>query len=297
MLRSYRRQILVVTAVAAVGALASSSALAANGQGKLGPRGGAMHGFFALGGAGMGSAMGMGMRGPGGPKFGARGFGHGPFGHRGHRGPHGHGLLSGAILAKSASYIEITPAQLGAGLKEGKTLAQIATANGKTAAGLVDALVADAKAGLDALVAAGWLTQARADKAVERMKADLTRLVNEGPKAPKGGPLDPAATYLGMTMAELHTALRSGKSLAEIATDKGKTVDGLVAALVADAKERLADAVADEKLTQAQADKLLAGLTERVTAMVNRKPKAKPSPAASTTASLKAALKLKLVAR
>ena len=308
-MRNHKRQILVLTAVGIVAALASTSALAAHGPEKRAPRG-AIH-VFGFAGPGMGGPMGMGMGmrgfGPGGPMFGAKVFGHGPFGHHGPRGLHGPGPIAGAILAKSASYIGITPAQLGAGLKEGKSLAEIAKANGKTAEGLVQALVDDAKAGLDAAVAAGWLTEAQAGKLTEGLTQHLTKLVNatpdalkgpkRGPLDPRGGPLEPAAAYLGLTRAELHTALRSGKSLAEIATERGKTVDGLVAALTADAKERLADAVAGKKLTQEQADKLLAGLTESVTKMVNAKPKAKPSPAASTTAALKTALKLKLVSR
>jgi hypothetical protein len=296
--RRYTRQILVVTAVAAIAALAGSSALAAPGHRGPGPRGAAAHGFFVLGGPGVSRTFGMSMRGFGadGPGFGLRVFGHGPFAHRGPHRPGLHGPLSGALLAKSASYIGITPAQLGAGLKDGKTLAQLATANGKTAAGLVQALVDDAEAGLEALVAAGWLTQAQADRAVERITKGLTTLVNEGPKARKG-PLDPAATYLGLKTVELHAALRSGKSLAEIATEQGKTVEGLVEALTADAKAKLAAAVTAKKLTQEQADRLLAGLTERVTGMVNRKPRAKRSPAASTAAALKSALALKLVLR
>jgi hypothetical protein len=44
----------------------------------------------------------------------------------------------------------------------------------------------------------------------------------------------------------------------------GKSVDGLVAAIVAPAKERLAKAVAAKKLTQQRADALLDRLTDRV---------------------------------
>ena len=39
--------------------------------------------------------------------------------------------------------------------------------------------------------------------------------------------LDTAATYLGMTTDDLATALKGGKTLAQVAGDKGKTVDGL----------------------------------------------------------------------
>jgi hypothetical protein len=77
-----------------------------------------------------------------------------------------------------------------------------------------------------------------------------------------------AATYLGLTSAELRAELRKGLSLAQIATARGKTVSGLVAAIVAPAKERLAKAVAAKRLTQQRADDVLERLTDRVERLV-----------------------------
>ena len=84
--------------------------------------------------------------------------------------------------------------------------------------------------------------------------------------------LGQAAKYLGMTPKELRTARQSGRSLAQIAASKGKSVDGLVAAIVAPAKARAAKAVSNGKLTQQRADELIARLTERVKALVERVP-------------------------
>lgn len=81
-----------------------------------------------------------------------------------------------------------------------------------------------------------------------------------------------AASYLGMTEAELRAELGDGKSLAEVAKAKGKSVSGLVQALVADAQKQLADAVADGRLTQTQADEIEKGLEARITEHVNREP-------------------------
>ena len=52
-----------------------------------------------------------------------------------------------------ASYLGLTPAQLRAQLRSGKTLAQIALAQGKTVAGLEEAIYADVQAHLDSAVA------------------------------------------------------------------------------------------------------------------------------------------------
>jgi hypothetical protein len=282
MVRSLERQILAVTVVGVVAALVASSALAAGTHRGPGPGGPAVFGFN--GGFG---AFGPG---PGGPAFGVRGFGPGPGGHhRGHRGLGGPGPLAGPIIANTATYLGLTRAQVAAALKSGKTLAQLATDNGKTAAGLVDALVNEAKGHLADAVAAGWLTQAKADAIAAQLAKHLTRFVNNGPpkhkaKPPFSGPLEKAATYLGTTAAELKTALGSGKSLAQIATEKGKTVDGLVAALTEGAKEKLDAAVAAKTITQAQADAYLAKLTASVKAQIERVPRTKPAAATTKTA-------------
>jgi polyhydroxyalkanoate synthesis regulator phasin len=82
--------------------------------------------------------------------------------------------------------------------------------------------------------------------------------------------LGPVARYLGITPQELHTELRSGKSLAQVATAHGKTVEGLVDAITAKAKERLDKAVANGKLTRQRAEEILARLTDAVEKAVQR---------------------------
>jgi hypothetical protein len=83
------------------------------------------------------------------------------------------------------------------------------------------------------------------------------------------GDLDAAASYLGMTDASLKAALEGGKTLAQIAGDRGKSVHGLVNALVDDAEAELAAAVDAGRLTDAQRDSMLLGLKERIASLVN----------------------------
>ena len=59
------------------------------------------------------------------------------------------------------------------------------------------------------------------------------------PPGPIGGELDAAAKYLGLTDAQLFARLRSDKSLAQVAADQNKSVDGLKNALDAEFKKRL----------------------------------------------------------
>ena len=63
------------------------------------------------------------------------------------------------------------------------------------------------------------------------------------PNGPIGGGLDAAAKYLGLTDAQLFARLRSGKSLAQIAADQNKPVQGLKDALDAEFKKHLEELV------------------------------------------------------
>jgi hypothetical protein len=79
----------------------------------------------------------------------------------------------------AASYLGLELGQLTSELRSGKTLAQIANATpGKSAAGLIDAIVAARKPALDARVAAGKLTQAKADARLAKLKSRVASAVN-----------------------------------------------------------------------------------------------------------------------
>src|SRR5712691_8765579 len=62
--------------------------------------------------------------------------------------------------------------------------------------------------------------------------ASSTQTCGPGPGlGPRAGFLDAVATYLGVTKAELRTARENGTSLAQVATQQGKSVDGLKQAI------------------------------------------------------------------
>lgn len=79
-----------------------------------------------------------------------------------------------------------------------------------------------------------------------------------------------AAKAIGISEADLLKELRAGKSIAQVAAAENVDVKKVIDALVAEAKPRLAARVAAGDLTQAQADKKLATLSERITEHVNR---------------------------
>jgi hypothetical protein len=124
-----------------------------------------------------------------------------------------------------------------------------------------------------AAVAAGRMTKAEGDALKARIQSNDFPLVG-GPHRGFGhfgfiGRLEGAAGYIGITEAQLRTELESGKSLAQVATAHGKSVDGLISALVAAAKDKLDSAVSAGRLTKAQETEMLGVLKDRITSAVN----------------------------
>jgi len=126
---------------------------------------------------------------------------------------------------------------------------------------------------VDEAVEAGRLTEAQGRELKARIQADTFPLLGGRGLSHRGhhgfGHLDAAASYFGVTEEVLRTSLQSGKTLAEVAKEKGMSVDGLVAALVADKTKELDAAVTAGRLTKAQRDERVAGLEERLSAFVN----------------------------
>jgi hypothetical protein len=132
------------------------------------------------------------------------------------------------------------------------------------------------KTQLDALVAAGTITQAQEDAIIAGIEANRPALGDHagdhgGPgRGPMGGGhggrgfgggLDAAATALGVTTDALKTDLEAGKTIADVATEKGVDVQTVIDAIVA---EQTAD------------------ITQRVTDMVNGVRPAPPAEAPDT---------------
>jgi lambda repressor-like predicted transcriptional regulator len=196
-----------------------------------------------------------------------------------------------AGLEDVATYLGLKPADVVAQLRSGKSLADIAKAQGKTVDGVKTAITDAATKQLDAAVTAGKLTKDEETKLLDKLAANLDDLVNDvhgpggfgGPGGPRHafgfgfgleGPglmagAEDVATYLGLKPAELVAQLRSGKSLADIAKAQGKTVDGLKTAITDAATKQLDAAVTAGKLTKDQETKVLDDLASHLDDLVN----------------------------
>jgi hypothetical protein len=133
---------------------------------------------------------------------------------------------------------------------------------------------------IDAAVAAGRLTKAQGEELKQRIESGDFPLFGPPAFGPGFGMphpffhgLDAAASYLGLTDEQLESRLESGKTLAQIAKAEGKSVDGLKAALVKDAKAKLDAAVKAGTLTKAEEQKVLQDLEQRIDDLVDGQPR------------------------
>src|SRR5215213_1680326 len=134
------------------------------------------------------------------------------------------------------------------------------------------------------VVAAGLVTKAEGDRIKARIEAGDVPLflgpgLGRGPggfrhhdrafEHRRGAQLQAAASYIGFTVEQLHNRLENGNTLVQVAKEQGKSVEGLVQALLTEKTKALDDAVKTGKLTKADRDDLVAGLKERITDLVN----------------------------
>jgi hypothetical protein len=137
---------------------------------------------------------------------------------------------------------------------------------------------------LDAAVKAGKLTRQQADAIKKRVQqGGGLPFLGVGPRGGPGGRffghrgrgpgfagLAPAAKYLGLTDAQLRDRLAAGTSLAQVAADQHKPLDGLKDALKAAIRAKLDAAVADKRLTKEQQQRILADVDRRIDEVVQR---------------------------
>jgi ribosomal protein S20 len=159
---------------------------------------------------------------------------------------------------------------------------------------LKEAIEAEALERVDAAVAEGRLSEKQADRIRERIASGRLPF-GPGVHPGRGGPrgerdgrapyghegkrgrgalkhvvIEAAGDYLGAESRELFRARREGKSLARLAEEKGKSADGLAAAVLEAATERLDRAVADGRLTKEKADRLRERAGEAIPRLLER---------------------------
>lgn len=185
---------------------------------------------------------------------------------------------AGAAIAVAGAGAAIAATKISPSQESKAVVEDAAKQLGVDPAKLNDALKQALANRIDEAVEDGALTEEQGEAMKQRLEADDFPLFG-GPllgHPHRGGfgfralrDLDVAANHLGVTEAELRDALREGKTLADVAKDEGKAVDGLVEAIVAATTKRLDETVADGRMTKAQRDEIAQGLKERTEDIVN----------------------------
>ena len=203
------------------------------------------------------------------------------------------------LLGESAKYLGLAPKDLAAKLP-GTSVGKIADATpNKSKAGLVIALLAAANEDITKALSDKKITDDQAKKLRDGLAGEINTFVDRtwptkptaalrpvvsNVKAFLGDMLQTARDYLGgISLQDVTTAMRSGKSLGDLANDKGKSRDGLVQVLTTAANTRIDKAVADKQLTAEQATTLKTKVAAEIATFVDRKTPAKTTTTNRTT--------------
>jgi hypothetical protein len=124
---------------------------------------------------------------------------------------------------------------------------------------------------VDEALEEGWLTEDQAERMRERMEQGFgPRGMDKGFMVPRGGFMGRggdslfavAAEQLDLSVEDLHAELQDGKTIADLAQERGVNPQDIVDTYLAQLGETLNQAVEDGKLTQKQADWMLEQATE-----------------------------------
>lgn len=205
------------------------------------------------------------------------GKGRGDFGDRG-------GFKGANVVKETATILGVEESVVQDALKADKTLAAFAEEKGLTKADFLQKLVAAETASITADVTAGKITQAQADTILKGLTDQLTKRIEAngfkggfpGGEGGRGGMgkghggnlVEQTATILSVEQSVVQDALKAGKTLSAFAVEKGLTEADYVAKLVAAETTAINAEVTAGKITQAQADQMLSGLSDRLTKQV-----------------------------
>ncbi|SIS78036.1 hypothetical protein [Alicyclobacillus vulcanalis] len=185
------------------------------------------------------------------------------------------------LFSTAAQDLKLTPAQLREQLRSGKTLAEIASAQGVSTSTLTSDLENKLASDVQADVAQGSLTAQQASRLESRLDTAIQAFVKgEVPKGwdkvrPRGWDfarrdlLSVAAKDLNLSTSTLIQDLRDGKTLAELAASQGVSTSTLVSDLEQAAEQDVQKAVADGKITSSRAQTLESHLDTWISDWVN----------------------------
>lgn len=148
------------------------------------------------------------------------------------------------IIEEAAAILGVDHETLESQLKDGKSIVEIAAGKGITEEALIQKLMAERISKLEEGVKSGKLTQERADTIKAKLQSHISYKIKQkglepesaegghhgkkhGGLLPHLGP-DKLSSMLGISKEQLITELKAGKSLADIAKEKGIAKEELI---------------------------------------------------------------------
>jgi hypothetical protein len=186
------------------------------------------------------------------------------------------GLIAIAVLGGAGAAVAATQSSSS---NRQAYLNDVAKRLGVSPGALTGALRAATIDRIEAARAAGRLTQSQANQLKQRVVEGRAPLYRSGGfgrgrlrlGVGRGGVAGTASRYLGISPEALARERQSGKSLAQIAeSTPGKSVAGLKAAILEQAKKRLDAGVSRGRITSKEESQLLARLSARMQSLLER---------------------------
>ncbi|MDR9451544.1 MAG: hypothetical protein RI637_10045, partial [Acidimicrobiia bacterium] len=183
--------------------------------------------------------------------------------------------LMDAIL----DHLDVSRGEVISHVRTGGTLADLAEENGSSGEQLVEVLLTVADDQIDAALQAGRIDEAKAEELHRRAEERITNLVFSTHDWPHPGPglgnrpfrglvLGTTMEFLDLNQGQVVSHVRTGGTLAELAEENGSSGPELEAALVEAVTQLLDGLVAEGRISQEQADRLLERATKRIGVIV-----------------------------
>jgi hypothetical protein len=179
---------------------------------------------------------------------------------------------TGLVLLGGGAAVAVAATQNSGGSGRQAYLDDVARRLNVSPGALTAAMKAAGDDRIEAAVAAGRITRSQADALKQRSEhGDGVPFFGHRLSGGGLGGRGAAAQYLGISAATLRSDLKSGKSLAQIASSTpGKSVEGLKAAIVSAKKARLDQAVSSGSITNQQEQERLSKLSSRIEVLLQR---------------------------
>jgi AraC-like DNA-binding protein len=184
-------------------------------------------------------------------------------------------LNTDALISKK---LRTSSKKLRSAINGGVSISQLAADKGTSASAILSAIIEKATAMLNAEVAAGRMTQTKADRILSTLSAQVQNMLNRALNSPTHGERgsfdlfkeEKIASLLGISESQLEDELDSGLSLLQVATGHSITQETLVAFLASEATAVIDAALAAGKITAETASQMKISMPAKIEAFINR---------------------------